>query len=85
MAAVEVIQNLLYPTVAGPVTHDSCRISPSQPGAGLNTTDEIVPRNSVRLSDKIGGSVLTIIVLVGTLAGAWWMLSETDELHFRRE
>ena len=85
MAAVEVIQSLLYPTAAGPVTHDSGGISISQPSAGLDPTDENYRRDSVRLSDKIGGSVLTIIVLVGTVAGAWWLLSETDELHFRRE
>ncbi|KAF3031973.1 hydrolase 76 protein [Didymella heteroderae] len=85
MAALEVILNLLYPTVAGPVTHDSGGISHSQPDAGIDPTHHSFPRDSVRLSDKIGGSALTIMVLVGTVAGAWWMLSETDEPHFRRE
>ena len=84
MAAVEIIQSLLYPTVAGPVTHNSGGISLSNPNAGLDTPPESLTLDNTTLGSKIGASVLTIIILASTFAGAGWMLSERDEENFRK-
>jgi mannan endo-1,6-alpha-mannosidase len=85
MAAVEVIQSLLYPTVAGPVTQNSGGISLSNPNAGLDTPSDYITLDNSTLGDKIGASVLTIIMLVGTVAGAGWILSDKEEVYFHTE
>lgn len=75
MAALEVVQSLLYPTVAGPATQKAGGISVSDPNAGASAPNTPITFNSVTTGDKAGASILTLIVLVGILAGAWWMVS----------
>lgn len=75
MAAMEVVQSLLYPTVAGPATQDRGGISVSDPNAGADVPQTAVTFNAVTTGDKAGASFLTIIVLVAIVAGAWWMIS----------
>jgi mannan endo-1,6-alpha-mannosidase len=85
MAAMEVIQSLLYPLVAGPASRTSGGTSLSRPNAGLGTAGEPPLLNDSTLGDKIGGIFLTVIMLVSTIAGAVWMLSERDEPISRQE
>ena len=85
MAAVEVVQSLLYPTVAGPVTQKNGGTSPSSPDAGLNNEAKSAARGGATAGEKIAGSVLTIFMLASTAAGACWLLSEQDEQCFRRQ
>lgn len=75
MAALEIVQNLLYPTVGGPATAEKGGISVSQPDAGSDAPQTSVMFDSVTTGDKAGASILTLIVLVGILVGAWWMVS----------
>lgn len=75
MAALEIVQALLYPTVSGPVTAERGGISKSDPDAETNVPADSTTVNSVTASDRVGASILTIIVLVGTIVGAWWVVS----------
>lgn len=75
MAAMEVVQSLLYPTVSGPVTLEAGGISASNPNAGNDAPTTTVKFNTVTTGDKAGASILTILVLVSILVGAWWMVS----------
>jgi mannan endo-1,6-alpha-mannosidase len=75
MAALEVVQSLLYTTVAGPATQKAGGISVSDPNAGASAPNTPITFNSVTTGDKAGASILTLIVLVAILAGAWWMVS----------
>jgi mannan endo-1,6-alpha-mannosidase len=85
MAAVEVIQSLLYPFVAGPASRNSGGTSLSRPNAGLDTASEPSLLNNNTVGDRIGGAFLTVVILVSTVVGAVWMLSERDEPKFRQE
>lgn len=75
MSAMEIIQSLLYTTKPGPVTLDKGGISKSNPNAGDTSTDTPITFNVVTTGDKAGASILTILVLVSILVGAWWMVS----------
>ncbi|KAF1941945.1 mannan endo-1,6-alpha-mannosidase DCW1 precursor [Clathrospora elynae] len=75
MAAMEVVQALLYPTVSGPATEKAGGISASNPNAGADAPNTPIVFNTVTTGDKAGASILTLIVLVGILVGAWWMVS----------
>ncbi|KAF1358890.1 mannan endo-1,6-alpha-mannosidase DCW1 precursor [Lizonia empirigonia] len=75
MAALEVVQALLYPTVGGPATQNNGGTSKSDPNAGSDVPQTPVTFNAVTTGDKAGASILTIIVLVAIVAGAWWMVS----------
>jgi mannan endo-1,6-alpha-mannosidase len=83
MAALEVIQSLLYPSVAGPATYNNGGISLSNPDAGLDIPSKFPGLDNTTLGDKISASVLTIIILTGTVVGAGWLLSEREESDFR--
>ncbi|KAF2131061.1 mannan endo-1,6-alpha-mannosidase DCW1 precursor [Dothidotthia symphoricarpi CBS 119687] len=75
MAALEVVQSLLYDTVSGPASKDAGGISTSDPSAGQDAPTTEVVFDTVTTGDKAGASILTIVVLVGILVGAWWMVS----------
>jgi mannan endo-1,6-alpha-mannosidase len=75
MAAMEVVQALLYPTVSGPATQNNGGISKSNPNAGADVPQTPITFNAVTTGDKAGASILTLIVLVAIVAGAWWMVS----------
>ncbi len=84
MAAVEVIQSLLYPTVAGPATQKNGGTSSSSPDAGLGTEAKPTAPGGATAGERIAGSVLTIVMLASTIAGAYWLLSGQDEQCFRQ-
>jgi len=75
MAALEMVQSLLYPTIAGPVTDKSGGISASNPNAGAGVPSTPITFNTITTGDKAGASILTLLVLVGILVGAWWMVA----------
>jgi mannan endo-1,6-alpha-mannosidase len=76
MAAMEIVQSLLYPTVTGPATKRNGGISVSDPGAGLETTNTHIAFNTITVSDKAGACMATVILVVGTVYGALWMQFE---------
>ncbi|KAH7398795.1 mannan endo-1,6-alpha-mannosidase DCW1 precursor [Phaeosphaeria sp. MPI-PUGE-AT-0046c] len=75
MAGLEVVQALLYPTVAGPVTQQKGGVSASNPDAGADVPNTPITFDSVTAGDKAGASILTMLVLASILVGAWWMVS----------
>lgn len=75
MAALEVMQNLLIGNVAGPVTEKKGGISKSDPSAGSEAKPEDIKFRTIGAGDKAGAGILTTLVLVGIVAGAWWMVS----------
>jgi mannan endo-1,6-alpha-mannosidase len=75
MAALEIMQVLLYDQVAGPVSEKTGGTSKSDPSAGTETTSNPVTFNSVTTGDKAGAGFLTTVVLITIIGGAWWMVS----------
>jgi len=75
MAVMEVVQNLLYVTKEGPVTEKSGGISTSDPNAGSSAPVKAITFTPITTGDKAGATILTLLVLVGILVGAWWMVS----------
>jgi mannan endo-1,6-alpha-mannosidase len=75
MAALEIVQSLLYPTVGGPATADRGGISKSDPNAGAEAPKTGPVFNAVTTGDKAGAGILTLIVLSSIIVGAWWMVS----------
>lgn len=75
MAAMEIFQNLLIKQVDGPVTEQSGGVSKSDPSAGGEVQNTPVVFNDITTGDKAGAGFLTTIVLIGILAGAWWMVA----------
>lgn len=75
MSALEVIQSLLYPTKEGPVTEKKGGISKSNPNAGNTASDAPIVFDTVTTGDRAGAGILTVLVLVTILVGAWWMVS----------
>jgi mannan endo-1,6-alpha-mannosidase len=69
------VQALLYPTASGPATQKVGGISVSNPDAGANVPTAPLVLNPVTTGDKAGASILTLLVLVAILVGAWWMVS----------
>ena len=75
MAAMEVVQNLLYTTKDGPATQKNGGISTSDPNAGSKAPVKPISFNHIGTGDRAGAGILTLLVLVGIAAGAWWMVS----------
>jgi mannan endo-1,6-alpha-mannosidase len=77
MAALEIVQNLLYDQNSGPVTEVKGGTSKSNPeaGAGANESTTMPVFKTVTGSDKAGAGILTTVVLIFILAGAWWLVS----------
>ncbi|KAI8931427.1 hypothetical protein NX059_011755 [Plenodomus lindquistii] len=76
MAALEVVQALLYPTVDGPATSERGGMSKSDPNAGVEAPDDDGSSafDSITTGDKVGAGILTAVVVIGSLVGAWWMI-----------
>ncbi|KAF2635055.1 mannan endo-1,6-alpha-mannosidase DCW1 precursor [Massarina eburnea CBS 473.64] len=75
MAVMEALQNLLFASVSGPVTEAAGGISKADPNAGAGATTTTVVFDEVTAGDKAGAGILTTIVLVAIVAGAWWMVA----------
>lgn len=75
MSAMEVIQNLLIDEVPGPVSMKTGGTSKSDPTAGSEEQHLPTELNPIKTADKAGAGILTTLILVGILGGAWWMVS----------
>ena len=77
MSAMEVIASRLINNVDGPVTHSTGGTSKGDPSAGSgqdNSGDNPLATSPVTTGDKAGAGILTAVILIGILGGAWWMV-----------
>ena len=74
MSALEVIQSNLIDTVRGPVSNGTGGISMGDPSAGTGG-DVAVPLEQITTADRAGAGIVTALLLVGLLGGAWWLCS----------
>jgi mannan endo-1,6-alpha-mannosidase len=76
MSAMEVIQSNLITKVAGPVTNNTGGTSKGNPSAGTGGDNPIaVEATTITTGDKAGAGFLTVLILVGMVGGAWWMVA----------
>lgn len=76
MSALEVIQSNLITVSAGPVTEGSGGTSKGNPSAG--TTSDIGPGDlhaqPVTTADRVGAAILTVLICLVVMGGAWWIM-----------
>lgn len=76
MSALEVIQSMLIDQVDGPVGNSSGGTSRSDnPNVGLGTDDPTAPVKLITTADRAGAGILSALVLIGIVGGAWWMIA----------
>jgi len=75
LAALEVVQSNLIMSVAGPVSNATGGTSKGNPSAGGNSGSSPITFSDVTNADRAGAGILTTIVLVSMIGGAWWMAS----------
>ncbi|KAH9826710.1 glycoside hydrolase family 76 protein [Teratosphaeria destructans] len=77
MNALEVVQGMLIDQVRGPLTMFTGGTSRGNPSAGTegdgNPSGKLKP---ITTADKAGAGILTALVLIGLLGGAWYVLAE---------
>ena len=74
MSGLEVIQSTLIDSVPGPVGNGTGGISKGNPAAGT-TSSSIVPMEAITTGDRAGAGILTALLLVALVGGAWWLVS----------
>ncbi|CAK4032596.1 glycoside hydrolase family 76 [Lecanosticta acicola] len=75
MNALEVIQSNLIDNVQGPVGNKTGGTSKGNPAAGTGGDgNPSAPQSVITTSDRAGAGVVTALVLIGLLGGAWWMV-----------
>lgn len=76
MSAMEVFQSNLITKVEAPVTNNTGGTSKGDPSAGTGgtATQPGLP-NAVTKKDKVGAGILTTLVLMGVMAGTWWIVA----------
>lgn len=76
MSALSVIAANLVDQVAPPYSADTGGSSKSDPGLGSGGSDDNLPVQAppVTTGAKAGAGILTAIVLITTVGGAWWMI-----------
>ena len=72
MSALEVIQSNLIDNVAGPASQGNGGISKGDPGAGTGG-DDLAPQEPITTGDRAGAGILTTLVLVCLVGGAWYV------------
>ncbi|GAM82862.1 hypothetical protein ANO11243_008480 [Dothideomycetidae sp. 11243] len=77
MSALEVIQSLLIDSVPGPLTNKTGGTSVGDPAAGTggDSSNPAAPTKPITTADRAGAGIVTFLVLVGLLGGAWWMIA----------
>ena len=77
MGALEVIQANLINNVAVPVTNKTGGTSKGDPGAGSGgaNTNPTLSQSTIGTSDRAGAGILTTLVLISVIGGAWWMIA----------
>ena len=78
MGALEVIQANLIDQVPVPVTNNTGGTSKGDPGAGgggSSSSNPALSQDPITGKDKAGAGVLTTLVLISVIGGAWWMIA----------
>lgn len=78
MSALEVIQANLIAQVPVPVTNKTGGTSQGNPAAGGgsgSSSNPALSTESITGKDKAGAGVLTTLVLISVIGGAWWMIA----------
>jgi len=78
MSALEVIQANLIDLVDVPVTNKTGGTSQGNAGAGGSSggsSNPLLDTGAVTGKDKAGAGVLTTLVLISVIGGAWWMIA----------
>ena len=76
MSALEVFQSNLITHVDSPVKSSTGGTSKGNPAAGSGGTSPQpnLPLNAITQKDRVGAGILTVLVLIGVIGGAWWMV-----------
>ncbi|KIX93751.1 uncharacterized protein Z520_10657 [Fonsecaea multimorphosa CBS 102226] len=76
MSALEVIQSNLVTQVAPPVTQNSGGTSKGDPNAGTQSPigPQDLNKEVVTTADKAGAAILTVLLILFIVGGAWWMV-----------
>lgn len=78
MSALAIIQANLIKEVAAPVGADTGGTSVGNPNAGGDKPNTAVPSEDtdvITTGDKVGAGILTTLMVLSTLGGAYWMIS----------
>ncbi|SMR53321.1 unnamed protein product [Zymoseptoria tritici ST99CH_3D1] len=75
MSALEAIQSTLIDGVSGPVGNKTGGTSVGDPNAGTGGSSIVNPPKEITTADRAGAGILSALVLVGILGGAWWMVA----------
>ncbi|KAI6812247.1 mannan endo-1,6-alpha-mannosidase [Hortaea werneckii] len=76
MNALEVVQGMLIQKATGPVSNETGGISRGDPSAGTGGDSAPgTPSSQITTGDKAGAGILTAVILIGLLGGAWWMIA----------
>ncbi|KXS93620.1 hypothetical protein AC578_5913 [Pseudocercospora eumusae] len=76
MNALEVIQSNLIDSVQGPLGNKTGATSIGNPNAGTGgDNNPVAPPGRITTADRAGAGILTALVLIGLLGGAWWMVA----------
>jgi mannan endo-1,6-alpha-mannosidase len=73
MSSLEVVQSNLIDLVDGPLTNRTGGTSAGNPAAGTNSNDNPNQFDALTTADRAGAGIITLMVLSGLFAGAWWM------------
>jgi hypothetical protein len=79
MTALNIISVLNVDRVPPPYSSNTGGSSKGDPGLGTGSVDDDIPQihtEPVTTADKAGASILTILVVVFVVVGAWWLIWE---------
>jgi mannan endo-1,6-alpha-mannosidase len=72
MNALEIFQTQLIDTVGGPLSNTTGGTSQGNPSAGTGGDAKAgVPTSAITTKDKAGAGIVTALILIGILGGAW--------------
>jgi mannan endo-1,6-alpha-mannosidase len=74
MNALEIFQVQLIDTVGGPLSNTTGGTSQGNPSAGTGGDAKAgVPTSAITTKDKAGAGIVTALILIGILGGAWYV------------
>ena len=78
MAAMEIFQSNLISKVSGPLTNKTGGTSVGNPSAGSNSGQSLIMFDTITTADRAGAGVMTSLILIGILGGAFFMAHGSD-------
>ncbi|KAK6433149.1 hypothetical protein LTR95_010674 [Oleoguttula sp. CCFEE 5521] len=75
MNAMEAFQALLVDQVGPPLSNSTGGTSQGNSAAGTGPSTVQVPASAITTKDKAGAGIITALVLITILGGAWWMIA----------